>query len=135
MKIVSWRRPRPSIDLCLNQRRDPVASRQLAPLIGVHDRGQAISGHGCLQRRNTETGMQRSAELPAQHLPRGSVHDGHEIQAAALDGHDESGGTPDLVEAVYDHVPQQVERNGMLRMWQTGSGALAHSPCIRRRPV
>ena len=84
----------------------------------------AVFRDGLVQSLDTEVGMHRVRQPPAEHLARGPIHDGKQIQEAVLDRHEGDIRTPDLVGSVDLHFPQQIRINRVLRMPLAGSGAL-----------
>ena len=55
-------RERGDFDLGVAQGRDPISPRELRTLIGIHDLGCAVSGHGLIQSLDAKAGIQRVGE-------------------------------------------------------------------------
>lgn len=107
----------------LGQRCDPSRSRELRPLICIHDLRRAVFGDGFVQGIDAEVGVHRVRQPPAPHPARGPIHDGYQIEEAVLDRHERDIGTPDLIGAVDLHLSQQIREDRMLGMRLAGSGA------------
>ena len=71
-------------------------------------------GDGLVQGLDAEVGMHRIAEPPAQHLARGPIHDGHQLEEAVLDRHERDIGAPDLIGSVDLHLSQQIRIDRVL---------------------
>ena len=89
-------------------------ARELAALVGIHDLGLAVAGHGLLQRLHAEVCGQRVRESECQNPAARPVHDGAEVHEAPA--HRDIGDVqrPDLVGPLARHVSEQIGVDRML---------------------
>jgi len=101
---------------------DPLAFEQvreggagkLGALVGIEDAGDA--GHTrLLQGRQTEPRLHRDRGLPGKHIPAEPVHDGHQVEPAAVQPDVRDIRRPHLIRVGDDEASQQIRVDRMLR--------------------
>jgi len=97
---------------------------ELAALVGVEDAGPAVASNRLLHRRNTEVSIHRVGEPPSENLAARPVHNGDEVEEAALHRNVGHIRTPHLVRLIDGQVAQQIRIDLVLRVRLAGLRAL-----------
>ena len=64
------------------QRAGEIVAGELTALVGIEDRGPAMSGERLLEHLDTKIGAKRVRQSPRQHRAADPVHNDHQIEKA-----------------------------------------------------
>ena len=115
---------------------------ELRALVGAEYLRWAVSGQRLFQCFDAETGIHRVRQPPVHQLPAVPVHDGDQVKEPAPHRNVGDVGTPNLIGAGDNQVPDKIGINLVFRMLLTGLGLLvdrhqahgAHQPPHPVRP-
>ena len=97
---------------------------ELAALVGIEDPRPAVALQGFSQGFDAEAGIQGVGQPPGEHSAGGPVHDGYQVQEAALDGDVGDVSGPDPIGPVDGESLEKIGINPVFGMWSGGSRRL-----------